>query len=227
MDMSDLSTQATRAGGARPAGDSDPATALLARQAAEVAALRARLRELEAALDLPARPGRPAPPTLPALLPRVAALERHAGLVPGLAPLPTSRPAAPAAPPAAAAPAAPPRTPWRDRGQALVVAALAIVLLAWLVHPAQPGAITPPSAAVTPMVMATSAAASVPAAPPLQGSGALAAPSPAPAVECSLTTAGSCFGQWTASGCEYDMPQDFLTMLDICFGERTSPPPLP
>src|SRR3954452_25577091 len=48
----------------------------------EVAALRVRLRKVEAALGLAGGPGRPAPPSLPMLLRRVATLERRAGIVP-------------------------------------------------------------------------------------------------------------------------------------------------
>jgi hypothetical protein len=118
-----------------PAGDDDPVAALLARQAGEVAALRARLRELEAALDLPARPGRPAPPTLPALLCRVAVLERHAGLVPGLDPLPAlSQPARDRSAPAAVSR----RLVWWDRLPAAGALAGLIALLLWLGHPGLP-----------------------------------------------------------------------------------------
>jgi len=67
-------------------------------QQGEVAALRARLREVEVALGLPAGPGQAAPPALPALLRRVAALVRQVGLVPGLVPLPGQRPAVPSTP---------------------------------------------------------------------------------------------------------------------------------
>ncbi|MGN6757462.1 MAG: hypothetical protein ACTHMJ_13855 [Thermomicrobiales bacterium] len=213
-----------------PAAGSDPVAVLLARQAAEVAALRARLRDVEATLDLPARPGRPAPPTLPALRRRVAALERHMGLPPGLAPLPQGRPAATSTP--ATAPPATARAAWRDWGQALAVAALALALLVWLAHPAHHGTRTPPAATVPPTAAATSAAAAVPAAPPRPTSGALPAPPPAPVVDCSLTTAGSCFGQWSApssspTSCAAGMAQDVLAMLDTCFREAPAPPSEP
>src|SRR5690242_12015875 len=62
---------------------------------AEVRDLRARLREVEAAIGQPARPGQAAMTTMPELLARVRALERRAGLVPGLAPLPECIPALP------------------------------------------------------------------------------------------------------------------------------------
>ena len=208
-----------------PADDNDPVAVLLMQQATEVAALRARLRDVEAALDLPARPGRPAPPTLPALRRRVAVLERHLGLTPGLAPLPRDRPAATMAP--AAASSATTRASWRDWGQALAGAVLALALLAWLAHPAQPGTRTPPTTTVPPTAVATSAAASVPSAPP-PATGAQPVPSPAPAVDCPLTTAGSCFGQWSApssslTSCAAAMAQDVLAMLDTCF--RAVPAP--
>jgi hypothetical protein len=119
----------------RPAGDGDPVATLLGRQAAEVAALRARLRELEAALDLPARPGRPAPPTLSALLYRVTALERRAGLVPGLDPLPVlSQPARDRLAPAAASRI---RGWWEQLPAAGALVGLAALLL-WLAHPGLP-----------------------------------------------------------------------------------------
>ncbi|MGN6564408.1 MAG: hypothetical protein ACTHMU_17255 [Thermomicrobiales bacterium] len=118
-----------------PAGDADPLAALLARQAAELAALRARLRAVETALGLPARPGRPAPPTLPALLHRVAALERQAGLVPGLAPLPAlGQPARDRVAPVAGLR---PRG-WGDRLPAIGVLAGLTALLLWLGHPGLP-----------------------------------------------------------------------------------------
>jgi hypothetical protein len=100
----------------------------------EVAALRVRLGEVEAALGLPTRPGQPAPPALPTVARRIAALERRTGSVPGLAPLPgCDSPAAPEV--------APPATPrsWRqagrDLGQALVAAGFVIALGAWLLRP--------------------------------------------------------------------------------------------
>ena len=119
----------------QPAEDDDPVAALLARQAAEVAALRARLRELEAALGLPARPGRPAPPTLSALLGRVAALERRAGLVPGLDPLPAlSQPARDHSAPAAVS-----RTRvWWERLPSVGALVGLTALLLWLAHPGLP-----------------------------------------------------------------------------------------
>jgi hypothetical protein len=207
-----------------PSGDVDAVGVLLMQQAAEVAALRARLRDVEAALDLPARPGRPAPPTLPALRHRVAVLERQAGLVPGLDPLPEDRPAATSTP-AAASPATT-RASWRDGGRALAGAALVLLLLAWLVRPAQPGPRTPPATAVPPTAVTTSAAAPVPAAPP-PGNSALPAPSPAPAVDCSLTMVGSCFGQWTAYSCDSGLSQDDLAALGLCIGGLPAPLPAP
>ena len=61
-------------------------------------------------LDLPARPGRPAPPALPTVLRRIATLERQAGIVPGLAPLPAFGPASRAVGEVAAALSLSPRT---------------------------------------------------------------------------------------------------------------------
>ncbi|HEX5503457.1 MAG TPA: hypothetical protein VFW96_12600 [Thermomicrobiales bacterium] len=104
--------------------------------AAELAALRARLREVEAALGLPLRPGQPVQPDVPALRRRVAALERRAGIVPGLVPLPGCDEAAtPArattitAEPAGRGPA------YRERGRAALAAAALLAALAWLLHP--------------------------------------------------------------------------------------------
>ncbi|MGN6359850.1 MAG: hypothetical protein ACTHNK_05630, partial [Thermomicrobiales bacterium] len=109
---------------------------------------------------------------------------------------------------------------------------LALALLAWLLYPAQPGTRTPPAAAVPPTAVATSAAAAVPAAPPPPASGAQLAPPPAPVVDCSLTTAGSCYGQWSApssspTSCAAGMAQDVLAMLDTCFREAPAPPSEP
>ncbi|MGN6814198.1 MAG: hypothetical protein ACTHMP_25300 [Thermomicrobiales bacterium] len=117
------------------AENSDPVATLLAQQSAEVAALRTRLRDLEAALDLPARPGRPAPPTLSALLGRVAALERRAGLVPGLDPLPAlGQPARDRVAPAAVS-----RTRgWWERLPAAGALVGLMALLLWLGHPSLP-----------------------------------------------------------------------------------------
>ena len=117
------------------AEDDDPAAVLLARQMAELAALRARLRAVEAALGLPARPGSPASPTLSALLCRVAALERHAGLVPGLAPLPAlGRPAHDRAAPVAASRL----RGWGERLPAVGALVGLTALLLWLGHPGLP-----------------------------------------------------------------------------------------
>ena len=222
-----------------PSGAADAVGVLLLQQAAEVAALRARLREVEAALDLPTRPGRPAPSTLPALLHRVAVLERHAALAPELLPPPEDRPAATSTP--AAASQTTTRASWRDWGQALAGVAIALALLAWLVYPAQPGTRTPPAAAVPPTAVATSAAA--PAGAPAFRQG-YAAPGPfalredhqqpspttdapatmaAGAMDCPLTMVGSCYGQWTAYSCADDMSQDELDTLGVCFGELPAP----
>jgi hypothetical protein len=101
--------------------------------ALELAALRARLREVEAALGLPVRPGQQAPPPLASLVRRVAALERRAGIVPGLVPLPGCGPVA-VAEPAAGPPEAPRarRRGWRDRRQVLLAGVLLVALVAWL-----------------------------------------------------------------------------------------------
>ncbi|MGN6675788.1 MAG: hypothetical protein ACTHMA_21055 [Thermomicrobiales bacterium] len=209
-----METPDSLAPSAPPSEDGDAVGSLLMQQAAEVAALRARLRDVEAALDLPTRPGRPAPSTLPALLHRVAVLERHAALKPGLDPLPQDRPATTSTP--GAAPPATARAAWREWGQALAGVALALALLAWLLYPAQPGTRTPPAAAVPPTAVATSAAAAVPAAPPPPASGAQPVPPPAPVVECPLTMVGSCYGQWTASSCVAGMSPDDLAALGVC-----------
>jgi hypothetical protein len=107
--------------------------------AAELAALRARLREVEATLGLPARPGYPAPPSLGALLRRVAVLERSAGIIPGLDLLPGCAPVGPLA--EARRPSSPRsrRQVWLERGQIALAAALLVALLAWLVHPTGSG----------------------------------------------------------------------------------------
>jgi hypothetical protein len=117
-------------------GDGDAALPAPVPHEAELAALRARLREVEAALGLPARPGAPAPPALPALLHRVAALERQAGIVPGLVPLPGCGAAAPPdAPDAAAGPPRSRRRAWRERGKTALAALALLALLAWLLRP--------------------------------------------------------------------------------------------
>ena len=97
----------------------DSATPTPPAYAAELAALRARLREVEAALGLPLRPGQPPPPDLPALRRRVAALERRLGVVPGLVPLPgCDDAAAPARATTIAAEPAGREQAWRERGRA-------------------------------------------------------------------------------------------------------------
>ncbi|MGN6674684.1 MAG: cupredoxin domain-containing protein [Thermomicrobiales bacterium] len=131
--------------------------------AGELAVLRARLGAAEAAIGRPGPLGAPAPPTLPTLARRVAALERQAGIVPGLDLLagPT---AAPTPRPAIATPT--PRSRgqvWRDRGQAVLAALLLLAFVAWLLRPqplgqhsAAPAAGSPSNAgpAPTPIVIA-------------------------------------------------------------------------
>lgn len=131
--------------------------------AGEMAALRHRLAAAEHALGLPVAPGRPTPLPVPDLGRRLAALERRAGIIPGLDPLPgfatAAQPAGDVAPPPA------PRV-WLDRGQVLVAAALLVALLAWLLRPAPSRA---PAGAPTPAPQAHPAATGrpVPAAPPV------------------------------------------------------------
>ena len=138
--------------------DTDGARNIVERQAdpaAELAALRARLRAVEAALGLPARPGQPAPPPLPALLRRVTALERRAGIVPGLDPLPALGQTAPRDA-SATAPANARR--WLERGQAALAAVLVIAACVWLLRPVPPRASAGPpalSAAPTAQVVFT------------------------------------------------------------------------
>jgi hypothetical protein len=104
--------------------------------AAEVAALRERLRDVEAALGLPLRPGQSVPPDLPALRRRVAALERHLGIVPGLIPLPgCDGAAAPSRTTIITDEPAGRRPAWREWGQAVLLVAALLALLAWLLHP--------------------------------------------------------------------------------------------
>ncbi|HET8629989.1 MAG TPA: hypothetical protein VFL91_21420 [Thermomicrobiales bacterium] len=103
--------------------------------AAEVAALRARLREVEALLGLPLRPGRAAPADLPALRQRVAALERRLGIVPGLDPLPGCDGAATPARATAVTSEPAGRQGWRERGRAALALAALVAGLAWLLHP--------------------------------------------------------------------------------------------
>ena len=110
--------------------------------ALELAALRERLRVVEAALDLPARPGRPAPPSLRNLLARVAALERRAGGV-GRDPLPGGRTTPPVPGKGEARPAAARPQAWRERGLVLLGGLLTLALCAWLLRP--PSSATAPA----------------------------------------------------------------------------------
>jgi hypothetical protein len=131
--------------------------------AAELAALRARLREVEAALGLPARPGQPVPPPLPALLRRVTTLERQVGIVPGLDPLPALGRTAPRDDSAAARTR---RQRWLERGQAALAAVLVLAACVWLLRPVPPRASAEPpaltAAPATPVVFTVSAPAFVP-----------------------------------------------------------------
>ncbi|HEX5506119.1 MAG TPA: hypothetical protein VFW96_26105 [Thermomicrobiales bacterium] len=103
--------------------------------AAELAALRARLREVEAALGLPLRPGQPVQPDVPALRRRVAALERRAGIVPGLVPLPGCDEVAPARATVITSQPEGRRPAWWERGRAALAAVAVVAALAWLLHP--------------------------------------------------------------------------------------------
>jgi hypothetical protein len=146
----------------------------------DLAALRARLAAVEDALGRPGGLGGPAPPTLPALARRVAALERQAGIVPGLVPLA----GLPAWPPATATDGGPPPRArcqaWRERGQAALAAALLLALFAWLLRPpssdGHPG--TAPTAQAARATAALPIGAPVPAARPRSALTAGAAPSP-------------------------------------------------
>ena len=141
------------------------------------------------ALGLATGRGQAAAPAPAALLRRIAALERHAGLVPGLAPLPGDRPATPAPP---APPAA--RPGWAAVVQSLVAAALLVALVAWLVRP-WPGPARLSTAAPPAPVAATAVPAPVPADGGTVSSGARP---PLPAPDCPLDTAGPCLGQWSS-----------------------------
>jgi putative transposase len=136
--------------------------------AAEVRALRARLRVVEAALGAPAPLGHRAPPSLPELARRLAALERRAGVVPGLAPLPgLGAASAPGAAEPTTAPQARQRL-WRECGQAALAAILLFALVAWLLRPVGVGdrAVGHPTGGPTVTVaQATIAPRAVPAAP--------------------------------------------------------------
>lgn len=100
----------------------------------ELQALHTRLALVEATLDGATRPGRH-PPSLPELAQRIATLERRAGVVQGLAPLPgLGQPARESPEPAVATQT----LDWHERLLvAGAVAALAVLLL-WLAHPSLP-----------------------------------------------------------------------------------------
>src|SRR5690348_9821401 len=82
------------------AHDDSAVVAMVVRLEVEMRGLRARLREVEAAVGQPVRPGQAVATTLPELLTRVRTLERRAGLVPGFAPLLECIPALPSEEPA-------------------------------------------------------------------------------------------------------------------------------
>ncbi|HET8629096.1 MAG TPA: hypothetical protein VFL91_16865 [Thermomicrobiales bacterium] len=163
-----MSTTVTAAEEATP-HESESAAVAPPAYAPELAALRARLREVEVALGLPLRPGQPAPPDLPALRRRVAALERRAGVVPGLVPLPgCDEAAAPARATTITAEPAGRGTAWRERGRAALAAVAAVAALAWLLHPLPggPGASPPPAATARPAAALAATPAAIPAAAP-------------------------------------------------------------
>jgi plastocyanin len=129
----------------------------------ELVALRTRLAAVEAAVGRPGPVGAPAPPALPALARRLAALERQAGIVPGLDLLAGSK-AAPTSRPAVAAPT--PRSRgqvWRDRGQAVLAAVVLLAVFAWLLRPTVRGQDTAQPTVTT----ASAPTAAATAAPPL------------------------------------------------------------
>ncbi|HET8632496.1 MAG TPA: hypothetical protein VFL91_34140 [Thermomicrobiales bacterium] len=130
--------------------DAESAGAAPPQYAAELAALRARLREVEALLGLPLRPGQRVPPDVTALRRRVAALERRAGVVPGLVPLPGCDAAATPARATTITSESVGREPaWRERGRAALAAVALLAALAWLLHPLPVGPGYSPAARAT------------------------------------------------------------------------------
>jgi hypothetical protein len=165
-----MDTRDTAAGRRTQSGEAAPDPGQIDAIARELAALRERLRAVEAALDLPARPGCPAPPPLRALLERVAALERRAGGRSGLLPLPGDRRGAPSPDPVAVVDPPGWWPVWRERGPGLLATVLALALCAWLLRPL-PGHVAPartvaPTATVTVTLAAAGTPARVRAAPP-------------------------------------------------------------
>ncbi|HET8630932.1 MAG TPA: hypothetical protein VFL91_26220 [Thermomicrobiales bacterium] len=170
--------------------------------AADLAALRARLREVEAVLGLPLRPGQAAPPDLPDLRRRVAALERRAGIVPGLAPLPGCDVDTP--PPRATVITSEPagrRRDWRERVQAALAAAALLAALAWLLHPLPggPGVARPATAPATAPAAVSAAIAAVPSCAFAEGCAREeSAASSAPATDEDTASSPAAFGTGNA-----------------------------
>ena len=162
---------------------------------AQVAALRARLSAVEEVVGLPVQPRRPAPPTLLELRRRLATLERRAGIVPGLDPLPGLAPADPPEPdlPASAAHG---HAAWLARGREAAVVAVVLAVVALL---ARPTGERPPA----PVVTVTTTA--VPAGTPRRISAAPApvvTPGPvlAPVGACAYGSADGVPGEGCAAG---------------------------
>ena len=157
-----------------PTGDDDAEWRAVAEAlAGEVAAVRQRLAAAEQALGLPTPPGRSSLASVPDLSRRLAALERQAGVIPGLVPLtggyPSQRPVTPLAIVASAS--AERRADWATWGGVALVGVLVVLLVVWPVKvPTPPVVATPlPSPLATPRGLAVPARPiaplSVPAAP--------------------------------------------------------------
>jgi hypothetical protein len=163
------------------AHDDGAVVATVVRLEAEMRGLRARLREVEAAVGQPVRPGQVAAPTMPELLARVRTLERRAGIVPGLAPLPECIPTLPSEEPA----------PARGEAPRLLEIAVALgvlmVIVALLVRPWEHGVRLADPAPTRPVAAASPVLLAVPAAQPGGTLGTLARESP-----CSLGGTAPC-----------------------------------
>ena len=163
------------------AHDDGAVVATVVRLEAEMRSLRARLRELEAAVGQPVRPGQAVATTLPELLTRVRTLERRAGLVPGFAPLLECIPALPSEEPA----------PARGEAPRLIEIAVALgvlmAIVALLVHPWEHGVRLADPSPTRQAAAASPAPLAVPAAQPGGTPGTLAGESP-----CSLGGTAPC-----------------------------------
>ncbi|MGN6561097.1 MAG: hypothetical protein ACTHMU_00405 [Thermomicrobiales bacterium] len=161
--------------------DENTVAATVARLEAEMRGLRARLREVEAATGRPGRPEQAVAPTMPELLARVRALERRAGIVPGLAPLPECLPALPGEEP-------PPARGEAPRLLEVVVAlGLLLAITALLIHPWGHSVRLADPAPTSPVAEASPAPLAAPAAQPGGTPG-----TPAGEASCSLGGAAPC-----------------------------------